>query len=73
MSKLSLDKLAEYIGTNIRKRREKKELTQEAFSKLAGIDAKALWNIEMGKNLPSIRILVKIGSALDVRLRNFLP
>lgn len=73
MSKPNLEKLAKDIGKKVRDQREKKELSLNTFSEKAEIDSKSLWNIEKGRNLPSIRILAKIGHALKVKLRELLP
>lgn len=54
-------------GKNIRKYREKRGLTQEKLSELAGIDYKYLQRLE-GKNPPNIKLetIAKLAKALKI-------
>lgn len=60
------------VGENLRKIRIKKNITQSEISKLTGISNVYLSNLEKGiKKNPSIKILEKIASALNVSVDEF--
>ena len=54
------------LGKRIKEVRKSKGFTQERLSEIVGIDAKHLSRIECGINSPSLDLLNKISSALDV-------
>jgi len=69
----NLDKLAQDIGDNVRQEREESKQSLATLGKKAGISKDVIHKIEKGKTLPSIRSLAKIGHALAVKIREFLP
>ena len=56
------------IGTRIVEIRRSRGISQEALASLAGISRTYLSNIESGRNVPGIDVLVSIASSLDVDL-----
>jgi transcriptional regulator with XRE-family HTH domain len=54
------------FGSNIRRQRESKELTQEKLAELAGLDPTYISGIERGLRNPGIRNVVKIAKALSL-------
>lgn len=60
--------LKQDLGQKIKLLRKNKELTQEKFSELVGIDSKNISKIENGNNYPSPETLVSIAKALNVEI-----
>jgi len=58
--------IGKVIGTNIRKLRKEKKLTQEQLAKKIGITSFHLLGLEKGNRTPSIKLLEKIAVALEV-------
>ena len=56
------------VGKEIRKLRNQKGYSQEAFSKVCGLDRTYIANVELGKRNISIVNLHKIAAALEVSL-----
>lgn len=57
------------IGTNIRRIRQQRKLTQEKLARLSDISLNTLTKIESGfTKTPNIRTVVKIAKALNVSL-----
>lgn len=57
------------IGSNIRKIRQRRKLTQERLARLAGISLNTLTKIESGfAKSPNIKTIVKIAKALNVSI-----
>ena len=56
------------IPYNLRKIRDKRQLTQEQMAKLIKITVSAYAKIERGERVPSIHTLEKISDALGVKL-----
>jgi transcriptional regulator with XRE-family HTH domain len=56
------------IGRNIRKYRIKKELTQLDLAAACGFDESAIGRLENGNTNPTIKTLLKLAKALDVKL-----
>jgi transcriptional regulator with XRE-family HTH domain len=54
------------LGQNVRKTREKKELTQEQLAEFAGLDPTYISGIERGVRNPGIRNVAKIAKALGI-------
>lgn len=59
------------IGQNIKKLRNKANLTQEALAEKAGISLDFMGKIEVNINNPSLKTLMKIAKALDVSVKDF--
>jgi transcriptional regulator with XRE-family HTH domain len=69
---LALDTLLLYIAANIRRHRQRRALTQDALSELAGVDLRYLQQIESGRQKMSIEALLDIANALEVPPANLL-
>ena len=54
------------LGLNVRRRREEKELTQEALAERANLDPTYISGIERGIRNPSVLSVVRIARALGV-------
>ena len=52
----------------IKYHRVKNNYTQEDLSKLIGISRQHVSNVEIGKNIPSLKILIRLSKVLDVKL-----
>jgi len=62
------DDVHERLGKNIRKLREKKDITQEELAHNADIDRSYLGFIERGEKNPNLDIIVLIAKSLRVKL-----
>lgn len=60
------------FGTNVRRVRQAKKLTQEQLAFDAEIDLTYLGGIERGKRNPSLMVMARIAEALSVRLVELL-
>ncbi len=60
------------IGKVIRKEREKRSLSQEALSELAGINRSFLGEIERGERTPTIITLQKLADGLSMKLSELI-
>ena len=60
------------FGTNVRRLRQAKGLTQEQLAFDAKIDLTYLGGIERGKRNPSLMVMARIAAALSVRLIELL-
>ncbi|HTB05823.1 MAG TPA: helix-turn-helix transcriptional regulator [Bacteroidia bacterium] len=56
------------IGRNIRKFRVKKGLTQLDLAAMCGLEETAIGRLENGNTNPTIKTLLKLAKALDVKL-----
>ena len=54
------------VGTNVRKRRQGRGLTQEQLAFAAEIDLTYVGGIERGRRNPSVLVLARISSALGI-------
>jgi transcriptional regulator with XRE-family HTH domain len=54
------------LGQNVRKKREKLELTQEKLAEFSGLDPTYISGIERGVRNPGIRNVAKIAKALGI-------
>lgn len=59
-------RLSKLFGQNVRAQRRCLGLTQESLSEAAGIHYTFVGHIERGTKLPSIRVLDRLASALDL-------
>jgi len=66
-----MDELVQ-IGNNIRKYRLKKNLTQLDLAAASGFEESSIGRLENGKTNPTIKTLLKIASALDVKLQDLV-
>ena len=60
------------IGTNLRRLRKEKRISQEKTAKIAGISRVAYRNIETGSSKPKVSTLQGLAAALDVKLVDLL-
>jgi transcriptional regulator with XRE-family HTH domain len=60
------DELAGLVGRNLRRMRTKRGHSLERLAKLAGVSRAMLGQIENGKSVPTISLLWKVATALDV-------
>jgi len=54
------------LGTNIRRRREGLDFSQETLAEKAGLDQTYISGIECGKRNPGIKNVARIAKALEV-------
>lgn len=55
------------VGRNVRRLRQAKGLTQEQLAFEAKLDLTYVGGIERGRRNPSLEVLVRLATALDVR------
>ncbi len=60
------------FGFHLRRLREKSNLSQEKLSMLADISENQIYNLENGKNNPTICTLKKIAEALKITPKDLL-
>jgi transcriptional regulator with XRE-family HTH domain len=60
------------LAKNLRRLREAKELSQEAFAHEAGIHRTYISDLERGARNPTITVVEKLAAALDVRAGELL-
>jgi transcriptional regulator with XRE-family HTH domain len=60
------------IAENLHRFRKQRNLSLEEFARLTGVSRAMLGQIELGRSVPTIRVLWKIARALDLPLSNFL-
>ena len=54
------------LAANIRKERRRQDLTQEALAQKAGISAGYLSKVELAKCWPTLKVISKISTALEI-------
>lgn len=54
------------LGTRIKELRKKKKYTQDKLAEMVGVDPKHLSRIECGSNFPSLDLLNKISTTLEI-------
>jgi len=64
--------LNEVVGKNLRRLRTKRGYSLEKFAQLSGVSRGMLSQIELGKSTPTIGVLWKIATALDVPFATFM-
>jgi transcriptional regulator with XRE-family HTH domain len=65
-------RLESIIGTNVRRLRKAKGLSQEAFAADAGIDMRYLGGIERGQENPTVAVVRDIAKALGVPVSSLM-
>jgi transcriptional regulator with XRE-family HTH domain len=60
------------VGRNVRRRREKKGLTQEQFADISGFSQQYISSLERGRRNPTVITLYEISTALGVSPRDLL-
>ena len=66
------DPIAKRISLNLRRLREKREVSLEALAQASGVRRAMLVQIEAGRSFPSVKVLCKVASALQVSIAEFL-
>lgn len=72
MARAAGDDLSGRVGARLRERRNALGLTLVRTARTAGVSASHLSSIETGANLPSLAILARVASALDLSLNEVL-
>src|SRR5260370_19178357 len=62
----SIDDLAQLIGRNLKRLRQARGYSMEQLAKRSGVSRAMLSQVEHGRSVPTIGLLWKIASALDV-------
>jgi transcriptional regulator with XRE-family HTH domain len=58
--------LAPVVGANLRRLRMRRALSLEKLSRISGVSRAMLGQIELGQSAPTVNVLWKIGTALEV-------
>ena len=69
---MSIEETAGNLGENVRELREARSLSQAQISKVAGIPRATWANLESGAANPTLQVLLRVASALQVRLDELL-
>lgn len=67
-----MDDVAGHLGNNIRQLRESRGLTQQQIAKIAGVPRPTWANLESGAANPTLAVLIKAASALQVSLEELV-
>lgn len=59
------------VGKNIRRLRRERDLTQEQLAHLASIDMRYLGGVERGEHNPTVDVLGRLATAMDVHPQDF--
>lgn len=66
------DRAARHLSANVRSLREQRGLTQQQMAKIAGVPRATWGNLESGEANPTLHVLTKVASALQVRIEELL-
>src|SRR5258708_13433429 len=66
------DELGERIGHNVKQLREARGLTQERIAKIASVPRATWTNLESGDANPTVSVLHRVASALQVTIEELL-
>lgn len=66
------DDMAAVVGANLRRLRTQRSLPLDGLAKVSGVSRAMLSQIELGKSTPTIALLWKIATALEVPISTFL-
>jgi transcriptional regulator with XRE-family HTH domain len=61
------DDLLRVFGESLKKYRKKRNISQEEFAFRAGLDRTYISGLECGKRNPTLKILVKLANALNMK------
>ncbi len=64
--------MSKFIGKLVAQMREEKSLSIEQLAQLSGLSSEKLTDIEAGKTMPSIGVMIKISRSLGARLGTLL-
>lgn len=66
------DRLADIVGGNLRRIRRQQGLSLAALAQRSGVSRAMLGQVELGRSMPSIAVLVKVAQSLDLPVTAFL-
>lgn len=66
------DPIAERISHNLRRLREKRQVSLDALAHASGVRRAMLAQIEAGRSFPSVKVLCKVAAALKVSIAQLL-
>jgi transcriptional regulator with XRE-family HTH domain len=66
------DELGGVVGENLKRLRNRRNLSLEALSKLSGVSRAMLSQIELGRSVPTINLVFKIARAFDIPFSTLL-
>jgi len=64
--------LPERFGENLRKARERSQMTQVELGRLSGVSPTAICRLEAGRREPRLRTLVALAHALDMKASDLI-
>ena len=67
-----MDAVADHLANNIRQLRESRGLTQQQMAKISGVPRPTWANLESGAANPTLAVLIKVASALQVSLEELI-
>ena len=67
-----MDTVKKKIGNKVRRLRQAKGLKQSELAELVGVEDKTISRIEVGGNYPSLDLLVRMSTALECDLTEFV-
>ena len=67
-----MEDVAGHLGNNIRQLREARGLTQQQMAKISGVPRPTWANLESGAANPTLAVLIKVASALQVSLEEIV-
>ncbi len=67
-----MDDICAVVGMNIRKQREKRNLSQEELADLSDLHRTYIGQVERGEKNLTLRSLERIANALKVSIKNLL-
>ena len=67
-----MDDVAGHLGNNIRQLREARGLTQQQMAKISGVPRPTWANLESGAANPTLAVLIKVATALQVSLEELI-
>ncbi len=67
-----MEDVADHLGNNIRQLRESRGMTQQQMAKVSGVPRPTWANLESGAANPTLAVLIKVASALQVSLEELI-
>jgi len=67
-----MDDLAGHLGNNVRQLREARGLTQQQMARISGVPRPTWANLESGAANPTLMVLAKVATALQVSLEELI-
>ena len=67
-----MDAVADHLANNIRQLRESRGLTQQQMAKISGVPRPTWANLESGAANPTLTVLIKVATALQVSLEELI-